>query len=63
MLPNADRAIIEPAKLRDYLLSEMHPVGRFKARFFHALGYEADAWKLLHDDLLRLAASNEAKPG
>ena len=38
-LPNASGAIIEPAKLRDYLLSPAHPVGRFKAPFFVALGY------------------------
>ncbi len=61
MLPNAERATVEPAKIRDYLLSREHPVGRFKARFFHALGYTRDDWKLLHDDLLRLAASGEAK--
>jgi hypothetical protein len=28
-------------KLRGYLLSSTHPVGRFKARFFAALGYAA----------------------
>lgn len=38
-LPNASRAIIEERKLRDYLLSTSHPVGRFKARFFAALGF------------------------
>ena len=38
-LPNASRATIDAAKLRDYLLSPAHPVGRFKAPFFAALGY------------------------
>jgi hypothetical protein len=38
-IPGADRAVVEPAKVRDYLLSESHPVGRFKAKFFAALGY------------------------
>ena len=38
-LPNSDRAVIEGAKLFDYLLSRAHPVGRFKARFFESLGY------------------------
>ena len=33
-LPNASLAIIDSAKLRDYLLSPAHPVGRFKAPFF-----------------------------
>ena len=44
MLPNADLAVIDPAKLRDYLLSTEHPHGRFKARFFGALGFAADRW-------------------
>ncbi|MBI1982647.1 MAG: adhesin [Acidobacteria bacterium] len=30
-LPAADRAIVDPAKVRDYLLSSEHPVGRSKA--------------------------------
>ena len=44
LLPNAARAEIDPAKLRDYLLSTSHPLGRFKARFFGALGFSADRW-------------------
>lgn len=44
LLPNADAAVIDPAKLHGYLLSRAHPVGRFKARFFAALGFSADAW-------------------
>ena len=39
LLPGADRAIVDAAKVRDYLLSPEHPVGRFKAVFFGALGY------------------------
>jgi hypothetical protein len=42
LLPNADRAIVPEAKVRDYLLSNAHPVGRFKAVFFIALGYSAE---------------------
>ena len=41
-LPNAARAIVDEAKVRDYLLSPEHPVGRFKARVFRAAGYERD---------------------
>jgi hypothetical protein len=47
LLPNADRATIDPAKLRDYLLSPTHPIGRFKARFFAALGYAPERWQEL----------------
>ena len=51
LLPNADEAVIEPAKLRDYLLSTVHPLGRFKARFFSALGFSADRWQELESAL------------
>jgi hypothetical protein len=36
-LPNADRAIIDIAKLRDYSLNPSHPEGKHKARVFVAL--------------------------
>ena len=63
MLPAAERAHIDPAKVRDYLLSAVHPVGRFKAVVFQALGYRADGWERLRDDLLALARTTEAVPG
>jgi len=50
-IPNADRAVIDPAKLRDYLLSRTHPVGRFKAAFFLSLGYSAENWARFETDL------------
>lgn len=50
-LPNADRAVIEGAKLFDYLLSHAHSVGRFKARFFTSLGYSQQDWRRLEADL------------
>lgn len=62
-LPGSNRAVIETAKVRDYLLSEAHPVGRFKAAFFMALGYSKDHWELLRDDLLALARTSPAAPG
>ena len=50
-LRNADRAIVDAATLHGYLLSATHPVGRFKAKFFHRLGYDADQWRQLDADL------------
>jgi len=61
-LPNASRAIIDPAKLRDYLLSPAHPVGRFKAPFFVALGYAQEQWPQLEADLRTQHLSQEAQP-
>ena len=51
LLPNASLAEISPLKLHGYLLSPNHPVGRFKARFFAALGYSAARWQELEADL------------
>ena len=61
-VPGADRAVVEPRKLRDYLLSPAHPVGRFKATFFASLAYTQDTWGVLSADLRDQAASGEAHP-
>ena len=63
LIPNADRATIEPAKLRDYLLSGTHPIGRFKARFFVALGFSADRWGELAEALRIQHLTHDAEPG
>ena len=60
-LPGAERAIVEPPKVRDYLLSFEHPVGRSKARFFAALGFHRDRWAELQRALLSLAQNGEAE--
>jgi len=60
-LPEAERAIVDPAKLRDYLLSPSHPVGRFKEAFFRLLGYTAESWQGLEADLRKIAESGEAE--
>ncbi len=44
LLLHADQAIIDREKLEGYLLSTSHPVGRFKARFFAALGFSGERW-------------------
>jgi hypothetical protein len=42
-VPNAERAIVEIEKLRDYCLSESHPRGKHKARVFASvLGITTD---------------------
>ena len=51
LIPNASAAIIAPEKIRDYLLSPTHPIGRFKAAYFRDLGYEQDNWRQLEHDL------------
>ena len=62
-LLNADRAVVDPAKVRDYLLSTDHPVGRFKAALFVAMGYSAERWEVLRNDILAIARTGNASPG
>lgn len=62
-LPHAHLALIDPAKVRGYLLSASHPIGRFKYAPFLSLGYTADAWEQLGDDLLTIARADPAIPG
>ncbi|MGE0876375.1 MAG: DUF6883 domain-containing protein [Burkholderiales bacterium] len=50
-IPNAEKAIIVPQKLRDYLLNSAHRRGSTKARLLLACGYRADAWQVLEADL------------
>lgn len=52
--------MVDPKKVRDYLLSATHPLGRFKASFFLALGYTSSNWDRLARDLRALAESQEA---
>lgn len=59
-LPGLDRAVVSPSKVHGYLLSDAHPVGRFKAAFFRALGYSSSDWELLSEALRRHAAENPA---
>jgi uncharacterized protein DUF6883 len=56
VLPNCSKAVIVPEKLRDYLLSPVHPIGRYKALFFRTLGYDQTSWQQLETDLRSLAS-------
>lgn len=62
-LPGARRAWIDASKMRDYLLSPSHPVGRFKASFFVSLGYSQADWQRLRRDLMQHGASGSAMHG
>ncbi len=58
-LPNPEKAIIAEEKIRDYLLSNAHPIGRFKAAVFRGLGYRQSDLPRLHAEIkvfLRLDA-------
>lgn len=60
-LPHADQAIIETRKIRDYILSFEHSIGRFKAFFFAGLGFTAENWEALDAEIRRIALECEAE--
>jgi hypothetical protein len=62
-LPNAERAVVDIEKLRDYCLSASHPRGRHKARVFVAtLGITADDAEELRQAILSAVLTEEATP-
>ena len=58
-LPNADAALVEQAKIREYLLNPAHPYGASKARFFAQFGFRAEAWEELALALREHGRQNE----
>ncbi len=63
-MPNANRAVVDMAKLTEYCLSPDHPRGKHKARVFAAvLGLTAEHAEELHDTLLAAARTDAATPG
>jgi hypothetical protein len=63
-VPNAEQAIVEIEKLRDYCLSESHPRGKHKARVFASvLGITADDAAELRAAMLAAVRVTEAIAG
>ena len=60
ILPNAERAIIKLEKLKNYILSSEHTVGRLKAAFFRTFGYLPSNSEAFERDLRKLIQSQEA---
>jgi hypothetical protein len=60
LLPNFEKAIIEPDKLYNYVLSSSHPVGRFKAAFFRSCGYSSDNWRDFESSLRSIISYYDA---
>ncbi|HEY9828493.1 MAG TPA: hypothetical protein V6D19_23890 [Stenomitos sp.] len=50
-IPNGDRAIIEPAKLTEYLLNTEHKRGGAKAKLLLYFGYSSENWQQLESDI------------
>ena len=62
-LPGAERAIVSPDKVREYLLSRANPRAKGKAAFFQALGFRLEEWGTLQSALLEMAQNGLATPG
>lgn len=60
-LPNKEKAYIPLAKLKDYLLSETHSVGKSKAKFLRTLGFNEMNANLLKEGLIAIAHSGNVK--
>jgi hypothetical protein len=58
-LPNSENVIIPREKLSEYLLSESHLVGRWKAKFFRSVGFGHEQVDALRDALMLLAKTGE----
>ena len=63
-IPNADCAVVDIRKLRDYSLNSAHGTGKHKARvFLGALGISANDAEALRDILLKAVTEHEAELG
>lgn len=51
-LPNHSEAVIDLAKLRDYVLNPEHPRGKHKARIFNRLGFDSGDAEELRSKIL-----------
>jgi hypothetical protein len=58
-LPNRENAYVPLSKLKDYLLSETHVVGRSKAKFLRAFGFDETNTELLEQGLLMIAQNQD----
>ena len=58
-LPFRERAYVAPSKVADYLLSQTHPVGRWKAKVFRSAGFDETNLSELEEALLWVALSHD----
>lgn len=63
LVPNAERAVVDIRKLRDYCLNPLHDEGKHKARLFAAIGLTANEAEELRTILLQVVKTSEARLG
>ena len=59
MLPNKEKAYVPLTKLKDYLLSETHSIGKSKAKFLRSLGFNEMNVNLLKEGLIAIVHSGD----
>lgn len=57
-LPNKSKAQVPLEKIVDYLLSETHPVGKSKAKYFRSYGFDDENASDLAQGLLAIAQNS-----
>ena len=63
-IPNAERAVVDIRKLRDYCLNPQHNRGKHKARLFTSLlGMDSDDAEELRNTLLEVVNKQDAQLG
>lgn len=60
-LPNKENAYIPISKLTAYLLSDIHPLGRSKAKYLKSIGFDETNIELLEQILLFIAQTEDIK--
>ena len=60
-LPDKEKAYIPLLKIRNYLLSETHPIGKSKAKFLRSMGFNELNIDLLKQGLLAIAQIEDVK--
>ncbi len=64
LLPNAENAVVDIRKIRDYCLNPEHDEGKHKARLFlSSLGMTADHAEELQQILLEVAKTSDVRLG
>lgn len=58
-LPNRNKAVIPSEKITNYLLSQSHAVGKYKANFFQKIGFKEEDAGELTQSLANIAANHE----
>ncbi|MHB8483315.1 MAG: DUF6883 domain-containing protein [Nitrospiria bacterium] len=58
-MPNSEFSAIDIRKIKEYLLSTTHPIGRSKSAFFSEIGYNQSNTEVFKEALLNIAKTGK----